>query len=346
MAKIVSTGRLLFAVVAVALFAGACSSSTTISTVTISEQNDPQDAALVEFQASPAFLSQAVDRVEAMETHRFELFTEATISGGGLGRLTMGSRDQPVGFADVSGDSSKLIMDLEPMMASVIEMAELMGDDFPFTGDLGMTIITTPEEMFINVPFFAGLADQGGGVGVPGLDWLDTVSTGWGRLDLAELVDADQLFSQLSSMGGLQGGSGDQLLQVLREVGNVVDGGSATVRGVPTRVASARLSMADLIQTAGMDLESLVGPAGAELARELDALDVELEVYVDDLGLIRRIQYVMDLGELMGGGIDGGGFRTWQRVDFFDYGEAITIETPPGAVDITEDFLELIALGG
>ena len=342
MAKNLSVGRILTALLTLALVAGACSATTT--TVVAGDR----DSRAIDFEASPAFLAQTADRVEAFETFRFEMFMEMTVSDPSFGSLDAGSRSVPVGSGEVSGDTVRVFMDFEPMMRPIFEMAESMGEALPALGSMEMTSISNPSDMYLNAPFFDTMLSLDGGSATeqdPMFAWMRAVATGWGRIDLSRLTDESAVFSQLNNLGGMQAGaSGEQVLDMLRQVTDVTDGGASTVRGVSTRIARADTSLIDMFAALGMDMES-AGVAEAELRAFAD-LDVTIDAYVDAEGLVRRIEFFMDFAAIAPEFSTGGEFTVWQQVDYLDYGAPLSIELPADAVDITDDFLALMELAG
>lgn len=341
MAHTFTLRRFLVPFFALVLVLGACGATET--TVVVGDTaSGTATTSFVEFQASPAFLAQSADRVEAVDNYRFEIRSEIDVGAEAGFPGTLGSRTDPLGFGEVAGSRSKVFMDLGSMTDQLAELGEaLLG--FPFE----MTMITDGDVLYLNAPFFQMMLDEGGdALGGAGFGWVQVVADGWGRIDARELAGDDvDILEELESMGGLQGGGPDEFLAILRDVGAVTDGGASAVRGVPTRVARADVSMGDLMELSGQDIEEFGGVP--EMDDFFSSFSMNIDVHVDDSGLVRRVEYTMNLGE-MAAGVDvvATEFSMWQQIDFFDFGEPVVIDIPQDAVDITADFLALMEMSG
>lgn len=285
----------------------------------------------VAFAATPTFLAYAAEQVEAADSYRFEMFQEID---GGL--LDMGSRNTPLIAGATSGTTARIDMDLGTMMGGMAMLG--LGAE----GDLTMNMIVDGETMYLNAPFFATFAELDPSMSAA-LPWLDTVASGWGSIDLA-VLGGDDAVDALGDSFGMGAGDATELLSVLSSVGEVLDGGSSEVRGVPTRVAYATVAIQDLMAASGSTADDLGLPAGA-----FDqALPISVEVHVDDANRVRRLEYFMDLGTLLSAeeSMRGMDMSMWQRIDFIDFGEDVDIAVPVGVPDITNDFAQLLEFGG
>ena len=285
----------------------------------------------VAFAATPSFLAYAAEQVEAADSYRFEMFQEID---GGL--LEMGSRNTPLLVGATAGTTARIDMDLGSMMGGMAMLG--MGND----ADLTMNIIVDDQTMYLNAPFFASIMamDPNAAAAMP---WLDTIASGWGSIDVATL-GGDDAVGALGDSFGMGASDATEMLSVLDSVGEVLDGGSSEVRGVPTRVAYATVAMQDLMEASGSSAEDLGLPTGA-----LDqALPISIEVHVDDANRVRRLEYKMDLGSLLSAeeSMRGMDMSMWQRIDFIDYGAVVDIAVPVGVPDITNDFAMLLEMGG
>ena len=297
------------------------------------QDSGPQRSATsnVAFAATPSFLAYAADQVEASSSYRFEMFQEFD---GGL--LSMGSETTPLMTGVISGDTAQMGMDLGSMFGGL----PMPGIDA--NADMAMNIIVDGETMYLNAPFFASIMqmDPNASLGMP---WLDTVASGWGSIDVARL-GGDDAVGTLGESFGMGTADASALLDMLESAGDVLDGGTSEVRGVPTNVVYASVSLTDLVAAGGSSM--------ADLDLPTDALDgmppISIEVHIDDANLVRRMEYRMDLSSMMSAeesmrGMDMG---MWQRIDFFAFGEVADIAIPVGAPDITDEFAELAELGG
>jgi hypothetical protein len=143
---------------------------------------------------------------------------------------------------------------------------------------------------------------------------------GWSRMDLREMPGGATQMNQDPS----------QYIDFLRTAGAEVDEtGTEDIGGVRTTHYTAEIAFEDLIaQTEN---------AGDEYLEELEALGgeiapVELEAWIDDEGLPRRISMAMTItgvDDLPGGGMT---MRAW--IDLFDYGVDVEVQVPKKFEDI------------
>lgn len=285
----------------------------------------------IAFAATPDFLAYAAQQVEASDSYRFEMFQEID---GGL--LEMGSRNTPLLVGATAGNTARIDMDLGSMMGGMAMLG--LGND----ADLTMSIIVDDQTMYLNAPFFASIMamDPNAAAAMP---WLDTIASGWGSIDVASF-GGDDAVGALGDSFGMGASDATELLSVLDSVGEVLDGGSSEVRGVPTRVAFATVAIQDLMEASGSSADDLGLPAGA-----LDqALPISVEVHIDDANRVRRLEYNMDLGSLLSAeeSMRGMDMSMWQRIDFIGFGETVDIAVPVGVPDITDDFAMLLEMGG
>ena len=285
----------------------------------------------VAFAATPSFLAYAAEQVEAANSYRFEMYQDID---GGL--LSMGSRTTPLMVGAISGTTARMDMDLGSMMGGMAMLG--LGSD----SDMTMNIIVDGETMYLNAPFFASIMqmDPNASAAMP---WLDTIASGWGSIDVAGL-GGDDAVGALGDSFGMGASDATELLSVLSSVGEVLDGGSSEVRGVPTRVAYATVAFQDLMDASGSSTDDLGLPAGS-----LDQmLPISVEVHVDDANRVRRLEYVIDLGSMMSAeeAMRGMDMNMWQRIDFLDFGDDVEIAVPVGVPDITAEFMQLAELGG
>ena len=142
------------------------------------------------------------------------------------------------------------------------------------------------------------------------------------------------------------------LLGALRSVDSVTEVGTDVVGGRDVTVYSGTLTMADYFAAMGQDIESQLGvledlggtsgvdqTALGEVGEALTDLDVHVTVMVDEQNLLRRMETIMDMGDMFAAFDDSMqvemSVAVWQEFD--DYGSAFTIE-PPAAPDATAAF--------
>lgn len=303
---IIGVRRLLVALLALVLLSTGCAATASHTTTWQPSADELAELAAADsaFEASPGYLARVSSRADLVDTARFELFMTFDASV-----FTAGSRTEPLMSGAISGGNTRTYIDLGLMSG-------------PFTalndGTMNMTMVTTDQHAYLNAPFLATVAGFTG-LAETDLAWTKDLATGWGRLDLG-----DESFATLGDLG-LSAFDGDSLVELLENTGNVIDGGSSEVRGVPVRVAHAEVSVLDLLETAVQD----VGLSDSDR----DALSqsrANIAVSIDDEGMVRRIEYTIDFAALIEQEPELAGFelKIWQRLDYYDYGEPVDVYVP------------------
>lgn len=136
--------------------------------------------------------------------------------------------------------------------------------------------------------------------------------TGWARMDV-------------SGMPGMSGGMNQdpsQYIDFLRAAGaEVEEGGSEEVRGTPTTRYAAQLSFEELAEYGGThEYAEQLEELGAEIA------PVDVEAWVDDEGLPRRVSVAMEITGV--DGMPGGEMNMEVTIDLFDYGVDVDAKAP------------------
>lgn len=298
----------------------------TVSTVSTVETVDT-----VEFAPTSAFLASSVQRVEAVETHRFESFMEIDSF------MAMGSRTEPMMVGVVAGERSRLDMDGSVLFNGVGDELLPPGMD---TDDLSMSMVVDGDVVYLNAPIFGATFGEipSGMFGDVDLSWVDVVANGWGelRLDTVGLTD-------IQSQAFNTGLNGDQTLAMLEAVTTVIDGGPSQVRGVDTNTLIASTTFAAFIEASGIDPATLqVGGPSPEFD-DILSTPIDIEVHIDEAGLVRRVVLVIDMGVVAGGGAP---MQMWNQTDYFDFGADLSVQIPTDAVDITDGFVSLIDPSG
>lgn len=325
----VSPLRLLLAVAVCALFASACAATPTVTATRAltAEEIAAAEEAARNFEATPAYLARVGGRVQEAQSMRFEVFTaiESSI-------FDTGSRTSPVMTGERSGFFSRVQIDMGALMGPMLAMGGIS------RSALTMTMVTDGQALYLNAPIFAELVRVEGIGNEPEFAWVRELAAGWGRVD-GDAFGRSDILSDL----GMSGGAGaTEMLALLDEVGDVLDGGTGEVRGVPVRIAHAQVTVADILRQSGQDL----GDAGFG-DRELDILrgvTANVAVHVDEDGMARRLEYTLDFDALLADQPEAQNLNLsmWQRVDYFDYGERVDVVVPTVWTDVTDDLEDLL----
>lgn len=320
--------RSLLALLTLLLVATACAASPTV-TVTrepTAAELAAADEAAKRFEATPVYLARVQQRTNDAGAMRFEVFTSVETP-----LFNMGSRTTPISTGELTQGRSRVFVDLGPLMGP---MGGLGGLD---SNSMTMTMVTDEEALYLNAPFFAEMM-AATGEGGSEYDWMDQLAAGWGRIDLSGAKGSDIL----NELGIAGGAGGEDVLALLGSVGAVLDGGRDEVRGVGVNVAYADVTVADILEASGESLADLGVPRSERDA--LQELTANVAVSIDDEGMVRRVEYRLDLGRLLGDADPSQQLDMvmWQRVDFYDFGADIEVSLPFNSVDVTDDFKDLL----
>lgn len=343
----ISVRRWLFAVVAlIALVGGACRGGGGGELVA---GPDGERAASIQ----GAFLARAAER-SGSTAHRLEFFLAVSGSGDGHAFSLDGATPLMTGVQD--GDRFHFRMDLQTMFESM----GFGGAGLPpelSSGDLSMEVAGDSSVFYIRSPLFAAIGEFAGGADTESMGPMDAfaeLGDGWGKVDLAMLGgDLPPEIQQLLTGG--QSYDPDQFLQLLADVADVEELGSATIRGVQTTGVRAEVSMADLLAAQGIDPDAVLKQLAADdasAAADADAIKgarFPIEAWTDADGYVRRIVVVMNeenFGQVMAASeaqedLEGFAFSMTMTVEFFDYGdESITVEFPAESVELTAALMQ------
>jgi hypothetical protein len=142
---------------------------------------------------------------------------------------------------------------------------------------------------------------------------------------------------------GVGGGTNDpsQLLETLRGIScDIEDKGTDEVRGVATTRYAVTVDLAKALEQAPAEQREMLEAQLKGLDTSL--ADVPVDVWIDGDGLARRL--VMDLDAVAAPAMGAGGSAT-MTIEFFDYGEPVTIEIP--SPEDTRPFSQVLGgLGG
>ncbi len=321
--------RPLVAALVLMMVSTACAATPTF---TVTRDLTPSEVAAAadavrSFEATPAYLARVQAHSTQADSLRFEVFTSIESSV-----FDMGSRTKPLMVGERSGVASRVQIDIAAMMGPMLALSGLS------RSSMNMTMVTDANALYLNAPMLAELAMIDGVGADPEFAWVRELAAGWGRIDAAAFGGSDLL----ADMGVRAGAGAPELMALLESVGEVLDGGTGEVRGVPVRIVHAQVLVADVLEQTGQDPDDL-GFGSSEMD-VLGDVSANIAVHVDDDGMVRRLEYTMDFGALLDGDPQLGNLNLsmWQRVDFFDYGTEIDIPIPTVWTDITDDLQDLL----
>ena len=294
----------------------------------------------VVIEATPAFLSEAAQRSEE-SSRRMEM--TVSVDGG---------EPVPMVTAEVDGDRSHVEMDMGELTATLAEQAGEPTQGFP-VDDMTMEIVGDGDVLYLRTPIFAMVEDQEpGALGEIG-PALAELRDQWGRVDMAALGDVVPADVQEAVTG--QGGDPSAFFDLVANAEGVEDLGEDEVDGDAVTGLSADVPYADMLASSGTDADALAeampGEGAEAVQSALADLTLPMEVWVDDEGLVRRMGYSLDMGELVEA-LDIPAdevpedemFAVDYTVDVFDYGaDDIEVTVPEDATDISEAFARLMA---
>ncbi len=267
------------------------------------------DATVVQAAATPQFLAESADRTAAVESGRFELSIDVAAS-----------EEAPNGFSitgsgafDLANKRSQSTIDLGGLLeaAKDSEGAGMLG----LFGDGKFEIITDGDAVYVHAGFLS--AFLGGDDAKP---WVKIPADGGG----------DAVTTDLG--GGLTDATA--LLDLLRDSGaTVTDQGQADVQGESTHHFTATISVADALAAAPDDTQGKASSFIEQLGADAGNVEIPVDVFVDDQGLVRRMQMAFDgdlFATLAGGdaGADAPAGMTF-TLDLLDLGESVDIQLPP-----------------
>lgn len=312
-----------------------------------------------EFAATSEYLAEVAGATDG-RTYRMSMDMSMTMSAEGQGFDVSGT----IMRGETDGEWTSMTMDMGEIMGDMA--GDLGGDQAIPEGlldDMVIEMVTDEETLYMRAPYFATLADlaaQGGAstsdLGPVGR--LAELGDGWGRIDLSEIST-----TEIANAAGSQASDPSVYLDIISRGTDVEDLGTETIDGVDAHGLAATVTYADMIDAQGMDpeqvREQMAGGAGSAgdtegVVEAMLAMEIPIEVWVDDDDLVRRISLDLDMTSLVGqtAGIGedilgGTSMVMSMTMEFSDYGDdSIAIEVPDDAVDITDEYLALIDSGG
>ena len=278
--------------------------------VTACSNGSSDGATVVQAAATPQFLSESADRTAAVESGRFEMSVDVPAST----QVPSGFSIKGSGAFDLANKRSDTTIDL----GGLIEAAK-SGDDaesLALLGDGKFEIITDDTSVYVHAGFLS--AFLGGDDAKP-----------WVKLP------ADD--KSVSMTNDLSGGLADAtaLLDLLRDNGaTVTDEGQADVQGQATHHFNATITVADALAAAPEASRERAHAFIDQLGADAGNVKIPIDVFVDDQGLVRRMQMTFD-GDVFKSlaGADAQAAAAQGQItftiDFLDLGQSVDIQLPP-----------------
>lgn len=265
---------------------------------------------------------------------------------------------------DTDGERTSMTMDLGEMFRDIADQMG-GGEQLPeaLTDELTIDMVVDDESLYMRAPFFAVVVDEALDAGATQADLgpladLAALGDGWGRIDLAAVSP-----SEAAGALGSQSSDPSVYLDIIGTATDVHELGTETIDGVETRGLEATVTYRDMITAQDLDLDDvrdqLVGDLEstgeldpADVFDEMLAWEIPVEVWVDGNDRVRRIVVDLDMTDMIGSLAEAageevdGGMAAVMTMDFTDYGAPIEIAVPSDAVDITDEYLDLIEAGG
>ena len=268
----------------------------------------------------------------------------------------------PFVTGEVDGADSYLRADIGALMRETFASLGLDADDASVAGlgaafdDARFEVWTVGDVMTIDMADFFTAMNE---IEPNSMTGLDALSEGPVMVDLSALADVDPWTLTQALGDGSQVVDPSALVDALRSVESVTEVGPDSVGGRDVTVYAGSLSMADYFAAMGQDIDQqfaaldqfeatadgLDSAALDQVGNALSDLDVHVTVMVDEQNLLRRMETVMNMGEMMQAMVGDSmqvemSVGLWQEFD--DYGESFVID-PPEAVDLTNRFDSLFA---
>ncbi len=252
-------------------------------------------------------LRAAPDAAAEAGTASFEMVMAMSFEGESFELTATGAYD---------AEAQRMSMSMD-MGAMFDELAEASGETVPEGLDGAMELVAEGDTFYMRAPMFSVL----------------TGDAGWLSLSPEDLGVSADAFGP-----GVGAYDPSKMLESLRGVtGEPEAVGTEEVRGVDTTHYRASMDLEQALAAAPADQREALEQQLRMLGDMSDA-DFPVDVWVDADGLPRRMQ--MDMGALLAGLGEDGSMR--MTMEFFDYGEPVSIEIPsPDEVSSFKD-----AMGG
>ena len=276
--------------------------------VTACGNGNSNDATVVQAAATPQFLTESADRTAKVESGRFEMSVDVPASD----EVPNGFSIKGSGAFDLESHRSQTTIDMSGLIeaAKDTEGGEMLG----LFGDGKFEIITDAESVYVHAGFLSAFLGSDD-------------SKPWVKMPADQ---GDGVASDVS--GGLADATA--LLDLLRDKGaTVTDEGQADVNGQSTHHFKATISVADALAAAPADSSERAKAFIDQLGADAANVDIPVDVFVDEQGLVRRMQMTIDgdaFATLAGPDAGQGGPEQMTfTIDFLDLGESVDIQLPP-----------------
>ncbi|HEX6416961.1 MAG TPA: hypothetical protein VFZ77_00645 [Acidimicrobiales bacterium] len=267
----------------------------------------------------------------------------------------------PLMAGTIDGDRYHVTVDLRSVFEQLADPAGERGASAEMAGlDLSVEMAGDGETLYMRAPIYGLLGqvteDSGRDMRLGPFADLAAMGDGWGVVGLDRL--GETVPGDVASAMGAGGIDPGKVVDLVRRTEDVEDLGIDEIRGDRVHGLSAELSMGDLLEASGQDpaafAETNLGDAGEELAASMYATTTPMDIWIDDDGYLRRIEYALDMDELASTMDDDAadlvgetrlaGLDLRYAMDMFDYGATVEFDPPDDAVDITNAFAEILNL--
>jgi hypothetical protein len=224
-----------------------------------------------------------------------------------------GAPGLPPGGVSFAGEG---VFDFERELGRIsMDMSDLLASAGAGQVDGSIELLTHDMVLFLRAPFL----NQALGVDTP-----------WVRLDLAALAEAE-VGADLDQLNRFTSNDPRRVLAMLGGVteDGIEEIGEEDVRGVGTTHYRAAVDLERAYEEAGAITDRA---AFRRFIDEIGRSEVVLDAWLDDDGLLRRVEYAVPLP-------DGSG-ESRSQVELFDFGVEVDVATPPEAdtTDLTSLF--------
>ena len=254
----------------------------------------------VTVEASPDFLAASADRTLDAHTGSFEMSMSLIGVPGTPAGVSFGAN----GVYDADAGQMMMELDLSPLLD-----AGGAGEDVP---EAVRTMFAEPIReivdgtvMYMRFPFL------GQALGDPDKEWIS--------MDAADLPGGSDLLG--AGSGGLTSDPSAMLEFLRGATDDITEQGTEEVRGVSTTHLAGTFTLERSLEKVSPDarkkLEASINTLGAD---DFLTNPIPVDVFVDDLGRVRRLQMTMD--------VPGAGGQMSFVIDYFGFGDEVTIEVP------------------
>jgi hypothetical protein len=314
---------MIYLLVALALVASACGSSTVQSSVAAGDSDNTTESVTDQQGSSVPVIPEAVDDASAesangdLPTDGARRFSEAlafaleeelrqsyTFTQGlaiNVGRAGTASRSaEPYAFGEIDGERSHIHVDLEASIAQALGGLGAFGlAPSELTGQ-SLDVWTDGTTVTMDLSSLEALGDGAGAFG------SGPVSVRAEDLDGIDVVGIVNQFGQ-----GSQVFNPDSMFEVLESIEEATEVGRGTIGADEVTTYESKIGVSDFYELLGVDTADqfdIVGSIGlaegkadaiASLVPAMEALTLQLQIMVDDDGRVRRVGTSMNMTELI-----------------------------------------------